>query len=197
MAYTVIFNKMRNLSLLVLLFLLICCNGFSNRHLVNYSLPLEELLDSLDLEPSRIYLFVDKSDFILSVMADTIVIKQYPVVLGGNPVDDKFRQGDLCTPEGTFLIQAKYPHKSWEKFIWINYPTEESWEKHRQAKDEGIIDEDAKIGGEIGIHGVPEGTDKIIDLGMNWTLGCISLKNKDVNDFYPFVSKGTMVFIQQ
>jgi murein L,D-transpeptidase YafK len=56
-------------------------------------------------------------------MADTIIIKQYPVVLGGNPVDDKLLQGDLCTPEGNFLIHAKYPHKSWEKFIWINYPT--------------------------------------------------------------------------
>ena len=84
---------MHNLSTMVLLLLLTCCNGFSNRDLVNYSLPLDGLLDSLNFEPGILYLHVDKSDFILSVMADTMIVKQYPVVLGGNPVDDKLRQG--------------------------------------------------------------------------------------------------------
>jgi murein L,D-transpeptidase YafK len=155
------------------------------------------LLDSLNFEPGIIYLHVDKSDFVLSIMVDTMVVKQYPVVLGGNPVDDKICQGDLCTPEGKFLVRATYPHKSWEKFIWIDYPNEESWKKYSRAKEEGLVREYERIGGEIGIHGVPRGTDEIIDLGMNWTLGCISLKNKDVNDIYPFVSKGTVVIIQK
>jgi murein L,D-transpeptidase YafK len=188
---------MSNLLSLALLLFLTCCHGFSNRNLINYSVPLDRLLDSLDLERDMISIYIDKSNFVLSVRADTTIIKQYPVVLGGNPVDDKLRQGDQCTPEGIFLIQAKYPHKNWEKFIWINYPTEESWQKHRKAKEAGVIDAHVKIGGEIGIHGVPEGTDGMIDLRMNWTLGCISLKNKDINDFYPFVSKGTRVIIQQ
>jgi murein L,D-transpeptidase YafK len=181
----------------IALLLLTCCNGFSNWELVNYSLPLHGIVDSLNIEPGRIYLHVDKSDFVLSVMADTMILKQYPVVLGGNPVEDKLRQGDLCTPEGKFLVKAKYPHKSWNKFIWIDYPNENSWEKHRQANQEGIIEDYDKIGGEIGIHGVPKGTDEIINLGMNWTLGCISLKNKDINDFYPMISNGTVVIIQK
>jgi len=126
-----------------------------------------------------------------------MILKQYPIVLGGNPVDDKLRQGDQCTPEGEFLVRAKYPHRSWDKFIWIDYPNENSWIKHKQAKQEGTIKEYEKIGGEIGIHGVPNGTDEIIDLGMNWTLGCISLKNRDINDFYPFIKKGTPVIIQK
>jgi murein L,D-transpeptidase YafK len=182
---------------MVLLLLLTSCDGFSNRDLVNYSLPLDGLLDSLNFEPGMLFLHVDKSNFILSVMADTMIVKQYPVVLGGNPENDKLRQGDMCTPEGKFLVKAKYPHRSWDKFIWINYPNEESWEKHRQAKQNGIIGEHEKIGGEIGIHGVPKGTDEIIDLRMNWTLGCISLKNKDINDFYYLISTGTTVTIQK
>ncbi|MCK4853754.1 MAG: L,D-transpeptidase [Bacteroidales bacterium] len=188
---------MHILLFLALLFMVTSCYGHSSRDLVNHCLPLDGLLDSLNIEPGMIYLHVDKSDFILSIMADTLVIKQYPVVLGGNPVDDKLRQGDECTPEGHFSVRTKYPHKSWDKFIWIDYPNEDSWEKHRKAKKEGIIEEYKKIGGEIGIHGVPGGTDEIIDLGMNWTLGCISLKNLDVNDFYPFVHKGTVVIIQK
>jgi len=188
---------MHSLSTIALLLLLTCCDGLSSRDLVNYSLSLDRILDSLDFEPGIIYLHVDKSDFILSVMADTMIVKQYPVVLGGNPVDDKICQGDMCTPEGEFLVRAKYPHRSWEKFIWIDYPNEASWKKHRQAKQEGIIEEYEKIGGEIGIHGVPKGTDEIIDLGINWTLGCISLKNKDINDLYPIISTATVVIIQK
>lgn len=163
--------------------------------LINYSVGLDVLLDSLSLQADSIHIRIDKSEYVLSVLADSFIIKQYPVVFGGNPVDDKLRQGDRCTPEGTFRILSKYPHRSWEKFIWIDYPNEESWRKHRLAKREGRIDESSSIGGEIGIHGVPEGTDHSIDVRLNWTLGCISLKNKDINDLYPFVNKGTRVMI--
>lgn len=104
---------MQLLSTITLLIVLTCCQGFSNLSLVNYSLSLERLVDSLELEPETIYLHVDKSDFVLSVKTDNIIVKQYPIVLGGNPVDDKLAQGDQCTPEGRFLIRAKYPHGTW------------------------------------------------------------------------------------
>ena len=106
-------------------------------------------------------------------------------------------QGDQCTPEGIFKVLSKYPHKSWSKFIWIDYPNAESWRKHNRAKQKGEIPKDAKIGGEIGIHGVPNGTDFLIDLKRNWTLGCIAMKNKDVNELYPYVKKNTLVTIQK
>ena len=169
--------------------------GHSQTSLINYSLNLEVLLDSLSISGDRIHIAIDKSEYILSIMADTLVIKQYPVVLGGNPVDDKLQQGDQCTPEGRFKVRTRYPHRSWDKFIWIDYPTENSWTKHNNAKRQGLIEETASIGGDIGIHGVPRGTDEMIDLGMNWTLGCISLKNKDINDFYPYISMGTVIII--
>jgi lipoprotein-anchoring transpeptidase ErfK/SrfK len=60
-----------------------------------------------------------------------------------------------------------------------------------------LIPQDAKIGGEIGIHGVPEGFDKLIDLKFNWTLGCVSLKNKDVDDIYPYITEHTEIIIQK
>ncbi len=173
-----------------------CC-GHSQSNLKNHSFQLQVLIDSMSISGKEIRILIDKSDYVLSVMADTLVLKQYPVVFGGNPVDDKLRQGDQCTPEGRFRVRTKYPHCSWDKFIWIDYPTEDSWRKHRKAKQDGIIEESASIGGEIGIHGVPAGADEMIDIGMNWTLGCISLKNGDINDFYPYVQTGTLVIIQK
>ena len=140
---------------------------------------------------------IDKGDYTLQIFTSDTLVKTYPVVFGGNPVDDKLRQGDQCTPEGVFKMRAKYPHKSWSKFIWIDYPTTASWQKHRQAKKDGLIPQHAKIGGEIGVHGVPEGKDFTIDRRINWTLGCISLKNEDINEIYPFFNDKTTIVIQK
>ncbi len=156
---------------------------------------LKELLQDSSLINKPLTLLIDKSDYKLSVVVDSLVIKEYPVVFGGNPKDDKLMQGDQCTPEGSFKMRDKYPHRSWSKFIWIDYPNEDSWEKHNQAKENGKIPEDAGIGGEIGIHGVPEGMDFLIDLKRNWTLGCISLKNSDINEIYPWITTNTVIQI--
>jgi murein L,D-transpeptidase YafK len=172
------------------------CRGEKSDN-INHKYSLSELIDSLNIDTAGLVILIDKSDYRLSVLYDTLIIKEYPVVFGSNPVDDKLQQGDQCTPEGTFKVITKYPHKEWSKFIWINYPNEESSRKHRAAKREGKIPADAKIGGEIGIHGVPDGMDILIDLKFNWTLGCVSLKSKDINEIYPFVSKTTKVKIQK
>ena len=163
----------------------------------NYDVLLAEIIEANGLNASQIALLIDKSDYKLTVLVDTLVIKEYPVVFGKNPVDDKLRQGDQCTPEGTFKMLSKYPHKKWSKFIWINYPNDETWQKHNAAKQEGLIPQNLRIGGEIGIHGVPDGADIAIDLKLNWTLGCISMKNKDINELYPYVSKSTEIVIRK
>jgi len=148
-------------------------------------------------EGTEISILIDKSDYLLYVYVADSIVKSYPIVLGGNPIDDKLRQGDQCTPEGSFKMVSKYPHKSWSKFIWINYPTADSWQKHKQAKANGVIPKDAKIGGEIGIHGVPKGTDYMIKSGINWTLGCISLTNTNVNELYSLITDKTIIRIQK
>ncbi len=154
-------------------------------------------IDSLGIDLQAIYLTIDKSDYELKVMADTVELKSYSVVFGGNPVDDKLQQGDQCTPEGVFHIKARYPHNKWSKFMWIDYPTADSWKKHQAAKAKGLIPQNAAIGGEIGIHGVPKGTDPLVGTRHNWTLGCISMRNEDVNEIYPFVEVGTEVIISR
>lgn len=180
----------------MLLLVVVSCNAqFSN--LRNYTLDLQDLIDSLGVDATHLNLLIDKSDYILSIRVDSMVIKQYPVVFGGNPVDDKLRQGDQCTPEGTFGMVSKYPHRYWSKFIWINYPTSDSWRKHNRAERDGVISEDAAIGGEIGIHGVPEGMDHLVETRVNWTLGCISLKNDDVNEIYPYIADETVILIRK
>lgn len=172
----------------------ISCNQ-PNEEQVNHDLPLLSIIDSLGLNKNDVWIHVDKSNYQLSILIDSQVIKTYPIVLGFNPVDDKMKEGDGCTPEGVFELIDLYPHAKWSKFMWIGYPNDESWKKFEANKASGLISESDGIGGEVGIHGVPEGMDALIDVGKNWTLGCISLKNKDVDEIYAVSQKGTKVVI--
>lgn len=158
------------------------------------SSPLVELLDE-SVSPDQLSLLVEKSAFRLTVFHQGNPIKTYPIVLGGNPSGDKLREGDRKTPEGIFKIRDQYPHPTWSKFIWLDYPTADSWRKHWNAKLSGEIDPLDTIGGEVGIHGVPNGADDWIASGKNWTLGCVSLTNADINEIYAVVGQGTVVEI--
>ncbi len=155
-------------------------------------------LQSLGIDTLRqpIQLRISKAGYTLTVWYDSLELKTYPVVFGGDPVGDKRQEGDRRTPEGKFGIRNHYPHAKWTYFIWIDYPTEDSWRKHKAAKEKGEIPTSATIGGEIGIHGVPQGYDAAIDLRQNWTLGCISMKNADLMEIVPLISKETVVWIE-
>ena len=161
----------------------------------NYSRPLSGIIKSEKLDKSKISILIDKSDHKLTVRIGDQAVKEYPVVFGRNSSADKLMQGDYRTPEGVFKVVTYYPHRKWSKFILIDYPNEDSWKKHNDAKQAGTIPQNAKIGGEIGIHGVPAGLNSLIDSRENWTLGCISMKNKDVDELYSFISKSTVVTI--
>ena len=150
-------------------------------------LPLTTLIDSLHLDARTMRFHVDKSERRFRVYAGDSLLKTYPCVLGERPVGDKFNQGDRKTPEGTFGFRSKRVHPSWHKFIWVDYPNEESYRRFKERKAQGLIPAGKDIGGEIGIHGVPDGYDHWIDAGEDWTWGCIALKNADVDEIYPYI----------
>jgi L,D-transpeptidase catalytic domain len=168
------------------------------KELLNYNKPLPELLGTT-IDKQKISLLIEKYKHRLTVYYDLKPIKSYPVVFGGNPTGDKFKEGDKKTPEGILRVRDLYPHPVWSKFIWLNYPNPSSWRKHFQAKfqakSNGKVAWSDSIGGEVGIHGVPEDGDNAIDARNNWTLGCPSLKNKDVEEIYQWVKVGTIVEI--
>jgi murein L,D-transpeptidase YafK len=165
------------------------------RSLINAEIPLSLLMDSLKLDKRKCFIRVDKSDLVLQFVHLDDIIKEYPVVLGGNPVDDKLREGDQCTPEGEFKIKSMYPHRSWSYFVWFDYPNQSSWQKHNQAKNQGAIPKNVSIGGEVGIHGVPEGRDDLIEERIHLTLGCIALKTEHIGEIYKFAFAGMRVII--
>lgn len=156
---------------------------------------LQTMVREQAIPKNELKIKIDKTAYTLSVYHKEKHLITYPCVFGFNAVDDKHQEGDGCTPEGTFGIRSKYAHRAWEYFIWIDYPNKESWSRFRKRKADGTIDKSATIGGEIGIHGVPEGMDYLITDKENWTLGCISLKNADVTDLYKSIGDKTMIEI--
>ena len=124
-------------------------------------------------------------------------IVTYPVVFGNSDLGDKMMQGDRKTPEGIFYITFKRKHEKWSVFMNINYPTAESYQKFFQRKANGEIPADAKIGGDIGIHGTWPNEDFAIDQYQNWTEGCISTKNLYAQELFSLIPVGTKVEIRR
>ena len=144
-----------------------------------------------------VYIVIDKSDYELNVYDDKGWYATYPVVFGNNSLDDKKMEGDRKTPEGTFHILSKRVHDKWDRFMSLDYPNKDSYEKFQSRKKRGEIPSSARIGGDIGIHGTWPHDDYIIDRYKNWTMGCISMKNIDVEDLYTYVKVGTRVEIRK
>ena len=152
---------------------------------------------STSIYNSSYYIVIDKSRYELSVFDSKGWLVTYPVVFGNSDLNDKLYAGDRRTPEGTFTIIDKKIHSKWDRFMSLDYPTQESYEKFNERKNEGLIPATAKIGGSIGIHGTWPQDDYKVDGFRNWTEGCISMRNKDVEELYSMIPVGTKVLIRK
>lgn len=133
-------------------------------------------------EVTRVVIFKDRH--MMYLLHDNKVLKQYDFELGFAPMGDKQIEGDGKTPEGEYLIDRRNPNSAFHLSIGINYPNEVDL---AEAK---ALGEDP--GGDIFIHGGrrpgdPEGAD--------WTAGCISVSNREMERIYAMVKDGTPIAI--
>ncbi len=117
------------------------------------------------------------------------VLKSYAISIGRIP-GQKIRRGDNRTPEGKYVIDWRNPNSRYYKALHISYPNNGDI-RHSRAKG-------AAAGGEIMIHGLPEG---FVDLGMdqsarNWTKGCVAVSNEEMDEIWELVVDGTPVEIK-
>ena len=150
---------------------------------------------TMPVAPVRIV--VDKSNYELYVYDKLGWFATYPVVFGNNTLEDKKMEGDRNTPEGSFKISNKRVHEKWDRYMGLDYPTKESLAKFNERKRRGEVPANASPGGGVGIHGTWPNDDFVVDRYKNWTNGCISLKNEDVEDLYSYVPIGTPVSIRK
>ena len=141
---------------------------------------------------------VDKVTRELVLYRNGRAVKSYPVVLGRNRGRKRF-EGDRRTPSGLYEITDKHPSAKYDLFIAISYPNDEDREQYHVALAGGLIPAELgrlprlTPGGLVGIHGSDK--ENFNRLGINWTFGCISLANRDIEELYGEVSEGTPVLI--
>jgi len=142
------------------------------------------------INTDSIFLKVLKAKNRLQVYHKGKLLTAYKCVFGPYNLLQKQREGDRRTPEGTFTIQTCKDHEKWDKFMLIDYPNAESRRIFEDNKRKGLIPQGAAIGGLVGIHGIWRDGDNVIDLKHNWTDGCVSLKNSDVEELARIVKPG-------
>lgn len=145
----------------------------------------------------NVYIVVDKSDYELIVYDEEGWYATYPVVFGSRNMEDKFMEGDRRTPEGNFRITNIRSHDKWNKMMMLDYPNKESWAKFTARKKRGLIPKNARIGGGIALHGTWPNDNIVVDDYTNWTNGCVSLRNEDIDEIEQFVKVGTQVIIRR
>ena len=132
---------------------------------------------------------VEKSAHRLSLFQRGRLARTYMVALGQEPVGDKVRRGDMRTPEGRFLIEARNPQSKYHRALRISYPDA----AHRaRARQLGV-----SPGGDIMIHGLPPRQAWVgaAHRDFDWTEGCIALTNEEIEELWSAVPVGTPIHI--
>jgi murein L,D-transpeptidase YafK len=84
-------------------------------------------------------------------------------------------------------------------FLRLDYPNAEDRRRFESLRASGEISRDAKIGGDIGIHGPPvtmAPEDKPGLKAFDWTWGCIALDDAEILEVARRVKDGTPVDIE-
>ncbi len=147
-------------------------------------------------------IYVYKSQRRLMVVQDGVLVRDYHVALGPSVTGDKAIRGDGRTPEGDYFVCVRNPNSKYYKSLGLNYPLPKHAEKGLAAGDIGfrefkqIVEAyenktrppwNTRLGGEIFIHGGGAHED--------WTLGCVALSNRAMDELFEIVPVGTPVHI--
>ncbi|MEN8179645.1 MAG: L,D-transpeptidase family protein [Pseudomonadota bacterium] len=128
----------------------------------------------IDYPPERIQLIALKESRKLELWAwqdhQWRHIHDYPVFAASGHTGPKLREGDKQVPEGFYRIESLNPNSNFHLSLKLNYPNPYDW---KNASDEGR----KTPGSNIFIH------------GSAWSVGCLAIGNRSVEELYTLVAK--------
>ncbi len=133
---------------------------------------------------------VMKAEHKLFLMNRGETLKSYRISLGKKPKGPKQREGDSRTPEGFYWIDWRKISDKYNLAMHISYP---NIKDQAAARKEGV-----PPGGMIMIHGTPI-DDEFPEWyfhTLDWTEGCIAMKNDDMREVWSLVKDGTLIEIR-
>ncbi|WP_016801734.1 L,D-transpeptidase family protein [Acinetobacter calcoaceticus] len=156
------------------------------------ALSTEEILELIKTKPiTSIEVF--KNQRVLLLKNNNEVIRRYPIRLGFNPEGHKHFENDGKTPEGVYSIDWRNSQSAYYKSLHISYPDVKDIAYAKQHNQ--------PTGGDIMIHGsVPK---SLLSMPFSstymphkdWTLGCIAVRNVDIDEIWQFVPNHTKIII--
>lgn len=140
--------------------------------------------------PVRVdFVLVDKTDRTLTLYGEGIALRSYGgLQFGDAPAGHKRFEGDERTPEGRYLLDYRNPQSSYHLSLHISYPNEDD---RMFAARYG-----RSPGGQIFIHGQPNGLAVDERVAGDWTDGCIALSNPEIEELWTLVADGTPIEIR-
>lgn len=132
--------------------------------------------------PEVTRIIVKKGDREMFLLHHARLLKRCDVDLGFAPEGHKAFEGDGRTPEGDYVIDRRNPDSAFHLSLGISYPNE--------ADIAYALAHGRSPGGDIFIHGEPT---TLARLKPDWTAGCISVTNPEMEDIYAMVRDGTPI----
>ena len=152
---------------------------------------LAQAMSTPSLESKAIdKILVVKSERKLLLLSRGEVLKSYRVSLGKRPTGAKLTEGDKRTPEGFYWIDWRKESNKYNLSMHISYPNEQD---QQRAQEKGL-----RPGGMIMIHGTPldEQYPEWFFSTLDWTDGCIAMRNNDIREVWSLVKDGTLIEIR-
>lgn len=134
---------------------------------------------------------VEKSARRLTLLRGGRPVAIYDIALGGDADGGpKQFEGDERTPEGHYVIDWRNPNSVAHLSLHISYPD--------QAARDAAAAQDRSPGGDIMIHGLPNGWGFLgrLHLLADWTDGCIAVTNAQMREIWSLVPNGTPIEIR-
>ncbi|SNR36719.1 L,D-transpeptidase family protein [Puniceibacterium sediminis] len=134
--------------------------------------------------PAVTHVVVQKGARKMYLLHNDKVLRDFDIGLGFAPTGHKMVEGDGRTPEGTYLIDRRNPNSRFHLSIGVSYPNH---------LDRALAEEIGKSpGGDIFIHGRPK---QYRNGQRDWTWGCISVTDEEIEEVYAMVRDGTPISI--
>ncbi len=133
-------------------------------------------------------ILVLKGKRLIHLMYRGRIVRTYKIGLGFSPKGHKVKEGDGRTPEGIYRITFRNARSSFYLSLKISYPDRRD---RARARRRGV-----NPGGQIFIHGQPNGAKDGSKIGSDWTLGCIAVSNGEIREIWRSVRSGTIIEIR-
>ncbi len=138
--------------------------------------------------PQADRILIVKSTRTMTLFHGDKVLRSYKVALGGVPVGPKQIQGDHKTPEGSYTTNSRNAHSQFHLALHISYPSAADREHAHALK--------ASPGGDIMIHGLPNGFSDAQYKRTDWSDGCVAVTNAEIDEIWNLAPVGTRVEIR-